>query len=377
MIIRLKENKSKRVQIAKTGTFEHDVYGKFSITLADLKDWKANFEANVRRMKLEDGKPALPLDYKHAEEDIAAGWIRSLDIGKDKNGVDAIFAEVEWTPRGAQKVRDKEFAFISPSYRPVYKDKETGQYFKNVLKGATLTNIPFVRDMNVVHLLSESKRAAFESLKQSGDNPDINLNQGENMPKWKKILEGLDSVSPEDKKKLSEAIEEDSKKLSEKAKEDAKKLKKAQGDLKLSEKEIKDLQEEAAKSEKTEDSRIKLAEQEVKDLKEKVGSLTKKLAEDAKKSEFDKMLLSGKVCEAQRKPFMENDLVEFAKNAQDVKLDEAGANSKGDESMEQAEEQLIQLADKKAREEKMEFGAAMSIVLSEKKNAALKKAAGY
>ena len=59
MNIVLAENKSKRVQVAKVGTFNHEVYGKFSITLSDLNAMKVNFDANARRQKIA-GNPVLP-----------------------------------------------------------------------------------------------------------------------------------------------------------------------------------------------------------------------------------------------------------------------------------------------------------------------------
>jgi hypothetical protein len=72
---------------------------------------------------------------------------------------------------------------------------------------------------------------------------------------------------------------------------------------------------------------------------------------------------------------MKDDMAEFAKNAQEVKLSEAGSNAKGDESADEAADKLIKLAEKKAKDDDMEFGDAMSLTLSE--NPDLKKKAGY
>lgn len=362
-IFELQENKSKRVQIAKIGAFNHIIYGKFSITAADLEEMKTNFEADVRKQKI-DGRPVLPFDYSHYDGDKAAGWITALSI---ESG--SLFAEVEWTPKAAEKIKNKEFRFVSPSIHSDYKDAETGKKYKIVLMGAALTNVPFLRDMEAIHLLSEGRRAAFNSLKLSGDNPDAKIKQGSNMPDFKKILEELRDLSPEDRKKLSEAVEAESKKLSEDTKKEKEKLEKksteAADALKLSEKELKTLKEKMSGSDDVTD-RLKLSEGQVKDLAGKVSSLTKTLAENAQKSEFDKMLSEGKVCEAQRKSFLKGDMAEFAKNAQAVKLSEKGENPKGDETVSKAEEKVKKLAEAKMKDdENMEYGDAVSLVLDE------------
>lgn len=384
MLIKLAENKSKRVQVAKVGTFDHEIYGQFSIKLSALEQMKVNFESNVRRQKL-DGVPVLPLDYKHDEQNIAAGWIKGLEIEEDKNGVKGLFAEVEWTPLGAQKVRDREFAFISPSIRPLYKDKETNQNFNNVLLGATLTNIPFLRDMEAVHLLSESRRKAFQSLKLSGDNPDLKIITGGNMPNSVEMLKLFATMSPDEQKSFFDRLSksmgsrfaEDKKELSELSEmfEISKtELKKAQDSLKLSEDENKNIKQKMSGSNDVAD-RLKLSEITTKDLKEKVGSLTKKLAENEQKAEFDQMLSGGKACEAQRKSFMKGDIAEFAKNAQEFKLNEDGENDKGNESSDDAADKIITLSDARAREDKISHGDATSLILSENKELARK--AGY
>lgn len=388
LFFKFSENKSKHVQIARTGIFDHKVYGKFSITFSDLEKMKTNFEADVRRQKI-DGNPVLPFDYSHYDEDKAAGWIVGLKIEEIeentpgsfpvKNG--ALFAEVKWTPQAAEKIRSHEFKFVSPSIARDYKDAETGKKYDVVLMGAALTNIPFLRDMEAIHLLSEDRRIAFESLKLSGDKPGANFQKGEKMPNFNEILEELKDISPEDKEKLKKAVEEQNAKLSEKNANSKKELEKAKVELEkakenmaLSEVKLKKLKTEMSGSDEVAD-RLKLAESEAKDLREKVSSLTKKMAENDKKSEFDQMLSEGKVCEAQRKPFMENDMADFAKKAQAVKLDESGSNSKGDESVEEAVEKINKLAEKRAKDDEIEYGEAVSLTLSE--NPELKKKAGY
>jgi len=365
MIFQLAENTSKRVQVAKVGKFQHEIYGNFSITLDDLQKMKLGLDENIRRQELE-GKPVLPFDYKHEEEDIAAGWITSLEIDKDKNGANALFAEVDWTPKAAEKIKTKEFKFVSPSIRRNYQDAETGKKFDIILKGATLTNVPFLRDMEAVHLLSESRRAAFESLKLSGDEPDINFKKGVNMPK--KLAESFSKMSPDDQKEflLACGLMKKDKKLSEELRKTQDDLRKAQSDLKLSEDQNKKLTEEMSNSTDASD-KLKLAEGKIEKLEENLKSMTREMADAKRKAQFDQMLSEGKVCEAQRKPFMAQDFAEYAKLNEPIKLRDAGQNYQSDEDMsqEKASGELLKLAEEKAKADECEFGEAMKLVLSE------------
>lgn len=364
-----KKNKSKRVEILRVGNFKRRFEDDLKITSLDLEKMKQNFESNARRQEF-DGKPVLPFNFSHDSRAEAAGWITGLEIDNDEKNIEALFADVEWTEKGAQKIKEKEFKFVSSEFAFNMKDNETGKIFDIILGGAALTNIPFIRDMEAVQL-SENENGrrivVSLSLELSGDNPDAKPKTGANMPKIDEVLKKL-SVSPEDEKKIKKAITEDNKQLSEKADKfdkSEKDLKKSKDDLKLSEKELETLKTEMAGSGDSADA-LKLAEGKIEGLDKKVSSLTKTLAENAKKSGFDVMLSEGKVCEAQRKPFMENDMATFAKNAQEVKLNESGKNSKGDETMDGAEEKAIKLAEAKMKEDKnLDYGGAMKIVLSE------------
>jgi len=82
----------------------------------------------------------LPIDYDHqsltAEEKSgpvpAAGWIKELQARED-----GIWARVEWTPRAAELLANKEYRYLSPVFR--YQAK-TGRVV--ALTGAGLTHNP-------------------------------------------------------------------------------------------------------------------------------------------------------------------------------------------------------------------------------------------
>jgi len=142
---------------------------------------------------------------------------------------------------------------------------------------------------------------------------------------------------------------------------------------KLAEKDakIKEL-EEKSKDKKLSEKETELAERENKvKLAEEKAANDQKLAE--KKGEFDKMLADGKVVEAQRKFFMEDNFAEFAKNAGAVNLSEKGSGKTTNDSGKEfsnsdtpAQDEVISLSEKKVRAEKgLSMADAQKLVLSE------------
>ena len=364
-------NRSDRVQLAKVGTWVHDEYGKFSITAYDLYRMKQLYEGNVRRQTI-DGKTVIPIDYGHATGEEAAGWDDSLSIEPDLENKLSLFGGVDWTPKAAQKIRDKEYKFISPDIRRNYEDKETGKVYDIVLMGAALTNVPFLRDMEAVFLLSEEKQRLFMPKYLSGDDPGnkLNLNQGVSMT-VQEIQSAISQASPEDKREIFKGLAKDmesglmndNQQLTEKLKTSGTDLEKTKTALKLAEDKIK--LTEGGDSEIL--KKLQLSEQKVGDLSENVESLKKTLARDKKKAEFDKMLLDEKACEAQRESFMKGDITEFAANAEPIKLGETGDNSKGDE-LKDVEGRIEKLAEKARKEDSdLDYGDSISLVLSENK----------
>lgn len=146
--VKLAEGKPEtRVQVIRCGKFHHEQYGVFDVTSETLRSFKKNFEEQVRGID-------LAIDYKHASEDIAAGWIKGLTL---ENNDTELWAEVEWTPKGNQVLADKEFRYLSADFSFDYKDNETLKAFGPTLLGAGLTNRPVVKRMDPVIELSEGK----------------------------------------------------------------------------------------------------------------------------------------------------------------------------------------------------------------------------
>lgn len=84
----------------------------------------------------------LPIDYEHAseikgpkgEEAPAAGWITKLEVREG-----AIWARVEWTPRGVASLSTREYRYLSPAFMHG-KDGEIIEF-----TSAGLTNRPALR----------------------------------------------------------------------------------------------------------------------------------------------------------------------------------------------------------------------------------------
>lgn len=127
-----------RIQIAKTGVFKDPRYGTFKITLSDFQKWIKNFND----LNKADDRLGLPIDVDHRPETQgnteAAGWVTGLTVDGQ-----TLWATAEWNDLGQELVKNKRYAYISPSYVANYKD-EHGKEHGTALLGVALTNRPFL-----------------------------------------------------------------------------------------------------------------------------------------------------------------------------------------------------------------------------------------
>lgn len=128
------------VQILRTGSWNHPTYGTFSVSFGDLDEFVANFKANVRGVD-------LAVDVNHDPEHRAIGWFR--DVYREG---EALFAVVEWTDEGLEKINSKEFRYFSPELFFSYRDEESGADLRNVLIGGGITNRPFFKGMKALKM---------------------------------------------------------------------------------------------------------------------------------------------------------------------------------------------------------------------------------
>lgn len=154
--ISLKDGKASRswIQLARTGTFVSTRYGKFSISKDDLSTMLHNFNTITPKDPTE-----LPIDYDHLSMDpkkpgdgIAAGWMKKLELREDG---DELWCEAEWTPDGAERIENKEYRFVSPSFVKNHTHKD-GKKIGTTLLAAAITNHPFLEGMSALTLYNFS-----------------------------------------------------------------------------------------------------------------------------------------------------------------------------------------------------------------------------
>lgn len=306
------------MQLLRVGNFFSEKYGNFKINSKMLSEMVDNFKSNIRGVL-----PAL--DYSHDSEGIAAGWIKELFLSEDQS---SLWAKVELTPKGAKRLSDKEFAYLSAEFDPNYVTNEIPlKKVGAVLLGAALTNRPVIKNMN----------------------PAIELSEGDKMN-----IEEMEKELGEAKKKLADMEVFKKKLMKDSGIESEEDLMKMIMELK-GQKEL-----------------MEGKEKELGEVKEKLELSEKKLAETKKENEFTVMLSEGKVCAAQKEAFIKGDMVEFVKNAQAMNLSEKGhGNNPTDENVD-PEEKVLELAKEMSSSKKISLSEAMSKVIKENPSLAKK-----
>jgi len=140
------EDGPSEVQLLRDGKFIHPIYGEILISENDLNQMIRNFNDKVRGID-------ISIDYTHDNEDgenPAACWIKSLEI-KDTRKGKGLFSQVEFTPKGQKLVQQKEYKYASADFVINYTTEE-GAHVPFVLCGGTLTNRPFIKEMNPIKL---------------------------------------------------------------------------------------------------------------------------------------------------------------------------------------------------------------------------------
>ena len=133
-----------RIQVAKTIKSAKKGDLKFDITADHLDQIVANSKRTSQQ---------IPIDYNHLslnailpEQAVAAGWFTDLERDGDK-----LFGNAEFTETAAEKIRKKEFRYISPVI--FFKGlNEQGADIGARLFSAALTIYPFLQGMEPVAL---------------------------------------------------------------------------------------------------------------------------------------------------------------------------------------------------------------------------------
>jgi len=117
------------------GQFKHPQYGKMNFD-------KKFFEQVIKNYKEKVLGITPFIDKEHAMGE-AYGWLNEPPYIKEGQG---LFVKPEWTEQGEQILSQKTYKYLSPWFED-FKDPMTGKIFKNTLRGAALTNIPFLKVM--------------------------------------------------------------------------------------------------------------------------------------------------------------------------------------------------------------------------------------
>jgi phage I-like protein len=147
----------KLVQAFRWGKWDHPIYGEVEITPETAQQMVDNYQKAVYDQE-------LPYYYEHgldaAKGGRAAGWVRDIVITEE-----GVFDKVEFTDAALAEIEGGEWKYISPEYREVWIDSESGEVFENVRVAGSLTNQPFFKGMaplNFSELFGEPKNTPKE-----------------------------------------------------------------------------------------------------------------------------------------------------------------------------------------------------------------------
>jgi hypothetical protein len=188
-----------RIALFVTGNWPNSIKGNFSVDLEDLKEMKEHFDKGIG-FPTADASTGLAIDFMHEFQAEAGAWIKGLELdANEQDQTGTLYASpVEWTDAGEAAVRGGRFKCISPmgsfgkkngklSMWSDFSDLKTK--LSNVLEGAGLTNIPFLRGMAPI-------RAAAVSDNQKDD--VLFVNDEENNKEHRMNLDSLRIKAVED-----------------------------------------------------------------------------------------------------------------------------------------------------------------------------------
>lgn len=131
-----------RIQVFPgVGSYLHPK-GEFTLTEDTLSEFAADL--NTRGAD-------IPVDRDHAfykgMSAPAAGWFIP---GSAQSSAEGVTAEVEWTPKAADEVRNREYRFISPEFAFEAKDGTGRVVPEPTVAAVTITNRPFFKSMKPI-----------------------------------------------------------------------------------------------------------------------------------------------------------------------------------------------------------------------------------
>lgn len=262
--IELKDNGTSVVEVLRVGTIrDRDL----KITKKMLEQFVENFKKNVYGTEIQ-------VNLQHNRGDEAAGWVKDVFIDDDK-----LFAKIEWTDMGKEKISKRLFKFVSAELAGRFPHHKTGKLFSNVFIGLALTNTPALKAQNALALseqvnkLLTNTRMFVKILNKLKERVIVSKEDKE------LLKEAYEELSDEEKEEHKEGVAEVEAKPEEKVvTEEEKKVaeekevadKKAAEEKEAAEKKEEEGEEEEKKTAEELSEKLDESNQEIADLKEKV-----------------------------------------------------------------------------------------------------------
>jgi cation transport regulator ChaB/phage I-like protein len=363
--IKLSGNTSK-IEIMRVGSWNHKMYGPFSITEENLEGFVKTFNDKVRGID-------IAFDLEHGETvhaGAAVGWVKSLE---KKDG--SLLAEVAWTELGLKQIKAGTYKYFSPEFMFDYTDDETGKTFQDVLLGGSLTNRPFIKNMDPVLLSEEVYKETLSNMGTYIDDLPTGGNNKEEDLKMKfseKIMKALKLSENATEEQIAKAVNDyitNNLKLAEDKEnltKENKKLAEEKATLKT-EKEALDKQIKALADTKTDVEKKNIA------LAERVVAIEGKMLEAEYKVLSDNYIKEGKMTPAMAEKFKEaymkdkDATVALMETLQPVvKLGENGSSQGTSEYVKTGSKRFLAEVRKIAAERKVTYREALSLAESEK-----------
>lgn len=132
------------IEMLRTGSFKHKVYGDLDITLEMLETMVSNFDDGVLGRE-------VSFDWNHKAED-ASAWLRGVRV---EDGV--LIGTTELTEEGRDSIEKKKYGYFSIEYSDDYVDPESGTSHGVTIMGGALTNRPFISKLKRIEFSLDSE----------------------------------------------------------------------------------------------------------------------------------------------------------------------------------------------------------------------------
>ncbi|WP_440220919.1 phage protease [Dietzia sp. MNB45] len=136
-----------RIEAIQVGEWCAPYHGDFEVTRGDLLEAKANFDAGIYRV---NGTEPIAGTLDH----LGGGTPAAFRMTAFEVEGDSLYASVEWTELGKEKLDRDEYRYFSIEYfprsMPWTNPEDAGQVLANVITGGTLTNDPLFKKLKPV-----------------------------------------------------------------------------------------------------------------------------------------------------------------------------------------------------------------------------------